>query len=308
MWDRVIETDEIVRRYEAGELSLEEIRKNCGHVIVRQILLAKYAVEHEKPWPRLDYPPKMFISHKWRADGTACPQATELAEALARTGVDVIYDKWWTDEKPRDLEWRIAQLAVSRTVFILLTPEYLEHTSITDNVSFKATWVQEELDFIVNLYQHQLEKYGDAIIDPTVLLLAPQGELLLPQGSFNRVFQVNTPESWTQFIASFSKLQVQTLTEDQRSRLHGEARACVDCYLGGNHNEGFSRLAKLAAQFPFVGDLAIMLAGMAHDVGDDEMARQVARIGMEMTRVESWRWEHRWLAAHMAERWPDDGP
>lgn len=294
-WDRIISFDELADLFEAGKITIEEVRANCGHIPARNLLLAKYATAEYVPWPRVDYPPKMFISHKWGDDGSPGEEATQLAETLKRTGVDVVYDQWWDDEGLDDIERRIAQIAMSRTVFFLLTPDYLKHTSLVDHdTGFHATWVEEEWRFVYHLYTTQLNDNPGvgAVIDPTALLFDPDRE---PAPWFNRLFDVRTTERWRKFLATFEGLRAHTLEAAEREAIRNEAKACAETYLSGKESEGFSSLAMLTAKYPFVGDLAVMLVNMAREVGDYDRARDVARLGTEST--ESWRWEHRWLKA-----------
>jgi hypothetical protein len=291
----VIPFDDIARMYEEGILNIADVRAQYGHVIARHLLLAKYSIERDTGWPRVDYPPKMFISHKWREDNTACAEATELAESLSETGVDVVFDQWWSDEQNRDLEWRISLLAASRTVFFLLTPDYFDHTSLDTNAGrFRASWVEEEMYFTHNLYTKQLEESPEigAVIDPTGLLLDSDHE---PKQWFNRLFDVSLPEKWQAFLASFAGLRVHTLSQADQQMIWKHARTYANIFLAGRHSEAFSALARLAADFPFVGDLAIMLVKMAQETGDIARACDAARIGAQST--EDWRWEHRWLKA-----------
>jgi len=295
MNDGMISFDEIARMYEEGILTIADVQAKYGHVIARYLLLAKYAVERHAGWPRVDYPPKMFISHKWREDNSACAEATELAESLSVTGVDVVFDQWWSDEQNRDLEWRIAQLAVSRTVFFLLTPEYFAHTSLDVNAGkYRASWVEDEAYFVHNLYTKQRDETPEigAVIDPTGLLLDPDHE---PIQWFNRIFDVSSPEMWRAFLAAFAGLRVHTLSQADQQMISKEARTHANIFLSGRHSEAFSALAMLAADFPFVGDLAIMLVKMAEEIGDLARACDAARLGVHFT--EDWRWEHRWLEA-----------
>jgi hypothetical protein len=293
-WDRVIQWDELADLFEAGEITIEEVRANCGHIPARNLLLAKYATDQRAGWPRVDYPPKMFISHKWGEDGSPIEEAEELAETLKRTGVDVVYDRWW-DDAVANIEQRIAQIAESRTVFFLLTPDYLNHTSMVEHDDgFHATWVEEEWRFVHHQYTTQLKNDPDtgSVIDPTALLFDPDRE---PAPWFNRLFDVRTTERWQEFLATFEGLRVQTLKAAEQASISIEAKACVETYLSGRESQGFSELAMLTAKYPFVGDLAVMLVNMAREVGDLDRARDVARLGTEST--ESWRWEHRWLRA-----------
>lgn len=295
MNDGVISNDEIACMYEAGELTIEEVRARFGHVIARYLLLAKYAVSNEAGWPRVDYPPRMFISHKWLDDGKACLEALQLAEKLAATGVDVVFDQWWGDQQNKDIEWRISQIAISRTVFFLLTPEYFAHTSVGNDDVFKASWVEDELQFVQNLFMKQLDETPDigAVIETTGLLFDPDNRELKPP--FNRMFDVSTAERWDEFLATFDGLRVHTLSQAVQKMISETARGHSENFLAGNQDEAFSALAKLTARFPFVGDLAIMLVNMAKEVGEFEHARDVAQLGAQST--EDWRWEHRWLKA-----------
>lgn len=295
MNDGVISNDEIARMYEAGELTINDVRTRYGHVIARYLLLAKYSVERSSVWPRVDYPPKMFISHKWRDDNTTCDEAVELAESLAATGVDVVFDQWWSDQQNKDLEWRISQIVISRTVFFLLTPEYFTHTSVAkDAGKFRASWVEDEAQFVYNLYKKQQDETPDigAVIDPTGLLFDPSRE---PEPWFNRLLDVSSPERWQKFLASLNGLRVHTLSVADQQMISKEARTHAEAFVSGQHNEAFSALAKLTASCPFVGDLAIMLVNMAKEVGDLDRACDAARQGTQST--EDWRWEHRWLEA-----------
>ena len=279
--------------YEAGKLTIAEVRARYGHIPARFVLMAKYAVEQGSRWPRVDYPPNMFISHKWRDDNTACREAVQLAESLRATGVDVVFDQWWSDEQSKDLEWHIAQLAISRTVLFLLTPEYFAHTSLAMNAGkFRASWVEGEAYFVANLYERQRDENPDigAVIDPTGLLLDPDHK---PTPWFNRLFDVSSPERWSAFLASFAGLRVHTLSPADQQMISREARAHAESFVSGQHAAAFSALAELAASFPFVGDLAIMLVKMAREVGDLDRACDAARLGTLST--EDWRWEHRWL-------------
>jgi hypothetical protein len=296
MNDGVISNDEITRMYEAGELTIEDVRARFGHVIARYLLLAKYAVNKDTGWPRVDYPPKMFISHKWQDGGIACDEALQLAEKLAACGVDVVYDQWWSDQQNKDLEWRISQIAISRTVFFLLTPEYFAHTSIGNgDGAFRASWVEDELQFGYNLYLKQLDETPDigAVIETTGLLFDSDNREL--KSPFSRLFEVSTPERWEKFLATFDGLRVHALSQADQKMISEEARLHAENFVAGHHNEAFSALAKLAARFPFVGDLATMLVNMAKEVGDLERACDVAQLGIQST--EDWRWEHRWLEA-----------
>ena len=207
--------------------------------------------------------------------------------------MDVVFDQWWSDQQNRDLEWRISQLATSRTVFFLLTPEYFAHTSVErGGGKFRASWVEDEAHFVYNLYKEQLEESPDigAIIDPTGLLFDPNRK---PTPWFNRLFDVSSPERWAAFLASFKGQRVRTLSQADKRMISTEARAHAELFLSGQHADAFSSLARLASKFPFVGDLAIMLVEMAREVGDLARACDAARLGAEST--EDWRWEHRWL-------------
>lgn len=295
MNDGIVSHDEIARRYEAGELSIDEVRARFGHVIARHLLLAKYAVSNDAGWPRVDYPPRMFISHKWLEGGKVCPEAFQLAEKLAATGVDVVFDQWWSDQQSNDIEWRISQIAISRTVFFLLTTEYFAHASIGDDDTFKASWVEDELQFVHHLFRKQLDETPDigAIIETTGLLFDAENRNL--KYPFNRLFDVSTAARWNGFLATFDGLQVHALSRADQEMISETARGYAKKFLAGHHSEAFSALAKLAARFPFVGDLAIMLVNMAREAGDFERARDAARLGAQST--EDWRWEHRWLEA-----------
>jgi len=237
----------------------------------------------------------MFISHKWRDDNSVCEEAVLLAETLDATGVDVVFDLWWPEEQGKDLEWHISQLAISRTVFFILTPEYFKHTSFAKGAErFRATWVEDELYFVNNLYEQQLKKFPDigAVIDLTGLLFDPHQN---PTPCFSRLFDVSTSEQWGNFLASFNGLRVCSLSQSYQLFISTEAREHANAFLSGRQENAFSALAELAGKFPFVGDLAIMLVKMAREVGDFVVAREVAKTGTMNT--EDWRWEHRWLKA-----------
>ena len=130
------------------------------------------------------------------------------------------------------------------------------------------------------------------MIDPTGLLLDPDHT---PVKWFNRLFDVHTSDRFRAFLDSFADLQVYTLSEVDQQMIRQEAIDYANAFVSGQHANAFSDLAHLAARFPFVGDLAIMLVKMALDVGDLDRACDAARLGAQFT--EDWRWEHRWLKA-----------
>jgi hypothetical protein len=293
---RVRTSDNAYRRLESGELTLRQLRATYGHIIARQVAMALHANRRDEgPWPKLDYPPKMFIAHKWRDDGTPDPRTFQLAEALRDAGVEVIFDAWWPDYEDDDLEKFIAEIVECRCVFLMMTADYLKHTGTGGSTTrFDSTWVYDELHFLLEHYRRQLEaSYHGPIVDITGLLFVERDA---PPFFMTRLFDVSREDRWSSFLASFKRESVtHRLDNAERARVRKEALACIELQRRGRIDEASQGLQRLVDEFPFIGDLWTALVELTQD-RDPSRAATLARLGIEVT--EPWRHEHRVLRGY----------
>jgi tetratricopeptide (TPR) repeat protein len=182
-------SEEIYSLYEEGKLFDNEGNNviGVGNKTIRNLWLRVYGEKKTVKFPRLDYPPKAFISYKWGSNDHN-QKIQEFCTKLQQNGWIVIFDRFYNiSSDDKQIADFISEMEGCRLVIGMVDEGYIYgtgmhislddlHSNTNDNKPIRDTWLLDEYQMILYNY---LEKKDKRDIDKfELLLLLIDGEII----------------------------------------------------------------------------------------------------------------------------------